>query len=50
MEGNQLGIGKWTRFTGRELQQTVGATHVGDSLWMWMYAVQVGELQQHHQS
>ena len=37
-----------TRFAGRESPQTVGA--VGVSLWMWMYAVQIGELQQHHQS
>src|SRR5579859_6140046 len=41
---------KRARFTGRESLQTVGATHVGDSLWMWMDAGQVGELQQHHQS
>ena len=41
---------KKARFAGRELPQTVGATQVGDSLWMWMDAGQVGELQQHHQS
>ena len=41
---------KKARFAGRESPQTVGATQVGDSLWMWMDAGQVGELQQHHQS
>ena len=39
---------KKTRFAGRESPQTVGA--VGDSLWIWMDAGHVGELQQHHQS
>jgi hypothetical protein len=39
---------KKTRFAGRELPQIVGA--VGDSLWIWMDAGHVGELQQHHQS
>jgi len=32
MEGNQLGKKK-AGFVGRELLQTVGATHVGDSPW-----------------
>src|SRR5579859_331095 len=43
MEGNQLGIWKKGRFAGRESSQTVGATPVGDSLWNWRNAVQVGD-------
>ena len=33
---------KMARFAGRESPQTVGATSVGASLWMWVYAVQLG--------